>query len=67
MKGTRKLMAVLAAGLIMMPSLAQARHNNVSGAVTVVHSDRSAQNKQVKGGTETKFLERVKNILQMKA
>jgi len=66
MKGNKKILAVLAAGLMMMPSLAQARHANVSGAVTIVHSDRAVQNKQVKGGTETKLLDRVKNILQAK-
>ena len=60
MNGTKKLLAVLAAGLILMPSLAQARHAAVStDATTVVH-----QNKQSRGGTETKLLDRIKKILQ---
>ena len=64
MKGTNKLFAVLAAGIICMPSMAQARHAAASGAVTIVHADKTVQKQQAKEGAETKFLDRIKNILQ---
>ena len=64
MKGKKKILAMLAAAFICLPSLAQARHANVSGAVTIVHPDKSVQRQQIKGGAETKFLDRIKTILQ---
>jgi len=65
MKGTKEILAALAVGFILIPAVpAQARHASVSGAVTIVHADRAEKNLQVKGGADTKLLDRVKNILQ---
>ena len=63
MKGTKKILAVLAAGIIMMPALAQARHAEDKGAA-IVRTDRTAAHQQVKGASDTKILDRIKNILQ---
>ena len=63
MKGTKKILAVLAAGIIMMPALAQARHAEDKGAA-IVRTDRTAAYQQVKGASDTKILDRIKNILQ---
>lgn len=63
MKGQIKILAVLAAGLICMPPLAQARHAAEKGA-NIVRTGTAAQLRQAKEGTDTKLLERIKNILQ---
>ena len=63
MKGTKKIFALLAAGIFCMPAMVQARHAAQSStAVTVVHTESKLQ--QVKEGADTKILNRIKNILQ---